>query len=294
MLSQKRNFQIFSRAEVKDLAGEVGVTESNAVEIRLVQACAGSGAGLFKNLLDARLAAVDHRVAALDDAGLGGGDLLQGIAQHLSVVEADVADDGSLRRGDDVRGVQLAAESDLQRDDLAVMAHEVFHGDGRDQLELRRMILHRLGVRPDELGDLCQLLIGDHLAVHLHPLIEAEDEGRGVKPRAVARGAEYGGQHGGSGALAVGAGDVDEFQLVLRVSDALKQFAGAGQTRHGALPAHGMNVAQRFRIGHDFTFFGIRIVCCTPASTGRVTSAISTDAAAPSRSRSQNTPKISS
>ena len=156
------------------------------------------------------------------------------------------------------------------------------------------MVLHRLGVRPDKFGNLGQLLVGDHLTVDLHTLVEAENEGRGVKAGAIARGAEDGGQHGCRGALAVGAGDVDEFQLVLRVADAVEQLARAGKSRNGALPADGMDVGKRFLVGHDLTFFGTRIVCCTPASTGSVTSAISRELAAPSRMRSQNTPKISS
>ena len=130
------------------------------------------------------------------------------------MVKPDVADDRGLRRGNDVCRIQLAAKPDLQRHDVAFVPLEILHGNDRDQLKLRRMVLHRFCVRADKLGNFGQLFIGDHLAVDLHPLVEAENEGRGVKAGAVSRRAEHGSQHGGGRTLAISTGDVDEFQLV--------------------------------------------------------------------------------
>ena len=196
-------------------------------------------------------AGVQHRIAAaFDDAGLGGGDLLHRAAQILGVIQSDAAQHGGFRRGDDVGGIELAAHSHLAYHDVAVSAGEPGEGDGRDHLKLRGVIRHGVRQRPHLLRHGAQRLVGDHLAVDLHPLVEPEDIGRRVQTRSVACGAQHGRQHGTGGALAVGARHMDEFQCPLRMTQLLQQRIDALQPGFAAPPVHGVDIGQRLTDRH--------------------------------------------
>ena len=75
------------------------------------------------------LRGADHGAAGLDDAGLLGGDLGQGVAQHLGVVQAD-GGDGADRRVDDVGGVEPPAQPGLQHLEVHGSLLEVGEGQG--------------------------------------------------------------------------------------------------------------------------------------------------------------------
>ena len=59
----------------------------------------------------------DKGAVGAKDAGLFAGDLCDGVAEIVLVVERDVGDDRE-QRVDDVGGVQAAAEADLQDGDV--------------------------------------------------------------------------------------------------------------------------------------------------------------------------------
>ena len=247
VLAQQRDVQALERLPVEHLSLQAVGDGGEVVHGGAVQARAVILAAAADHVLHARLLLIEHAVAAvLDDAGLGLGDFLDGIAQHLHVIQADVHDHRGLRRVDDVGGVQLAAQAHLQHYDLAGVAGEVLHCDAGDQLKLGGVLLHGFRQRLNVLGDCGELLVGDLLTAHLHALVEAQDVGRGVQAGAVARLPQHALQHGGGGALAVGSGDVDELQLLLRVAHLLQQLAGAAQARTHAHPADAVNVLQRF------------------------------------------------
>ena len=141
------------------------------------------------------------------------------------MVEADVHDDRGLGRFDDVGRVEAAAEADLQHDDIAFLLRVPQQRRGGHKLKLRRVIGHRVGRDLHERHIRCEHIVVDLLAVYLHALVEAPEIGRGEKAGAVARLAQHRGRHGRAAALAVGAGDVDEFQPLLRVAQFLQQLA---------------------------------------------------------------------
>ena len=130
------------------------------------------------------------------------------------------------------------------------MAGEVHQGDGGDELELGGGIGHGLGVGLDELGDLGKLAVGDVLPAHAHPLVEADNEGGGVQSHLVARLLQDGRQHGRGGALAVGAGDMDELQGVLGIAQSGGQLNGPLQPGAAALPAGGVDEIKGLGVGH--------------------------------------------
>ena len=243
MLAQQRNVQPAKRFPVEHLSVKPVRDERQRLHASAVQPRAVLSARLLEHGLDRGLLRVEHTVAAvLDDAGLRVGDLLHRIAEHLHVVEPDVDDDRRLGRRDDVGGIELAAQADFEHYDVARMARKILHRDAGDQLEFGRVFVEGVGQRLDAGRDLGQLAVGNGFVVDLHPLVEANDVRRGVQPRAVARGAEHVGQHRGGRSLAVRAGDVDEFELFLRVSHARKQRAGAAEAGDGAHPRYAVDV----------------------------------------------------
>ena len=199
------------------------------------------------DVLRGRAGGVEHCVAAgLENSGLRRGDFFDGAAEVLHVVEADVREHGGFGRGDDVRGVELAAHADLAYDDVAAAAQEPEHGDGRDELKLTRMVGHGVGLRAHLLGEGAERAVRDLLAVDLDPFVKAHDVGRGVKPRAQPRLVQDGGEHGAGGALAVRAGDVNELQLPLGVSEPVEQGADACEPRLCPAPIGRVDIGEGF------------------------------------------------
>ena len=96
----------------------------------------------------------------LDDAGLLRGDLGDGVAEVVGVVDADRRDD---RDGcvDDVGGVPPAAEADLDDGDVDRRVGERGERHGGDDLELAHpRAACRLGLRVDELDERLDLAVG--------------------------------------------------------------------------------------------------------------------------------------
>ena len=120
-----------------------------------------------------RLRIADGARAGLEDARLLARDLLERIAEDLRVVEADVRDDGARRRGNDVRRVEPAAETDLQHHDVAPPPPEPQHGRRRHELKLRRRVVHGGDARLQRLAHGGKLRVRHGHAVDLHALGEA-------------------------------------------------------------------------------------------------------------------------
>ena len=249
--SCQRNLQIGPWTIGEALSIQSEFTGHDLREVGTAQGRALLPASLRKDLVGIGVAAVaDHRAAGLDDPGLGPGDVRHRGAQLLHVVQPHGGDHRRLRHVDDVGGVQLPAHAHLQHHDLAVFLPEILHGQGGYQLELRRGVLHGVGVGLDTFGQLRQGLVRDLPPVHLHPLVEAVDEGGGVEANPVTGVFQNRRQHGGGGALAVGTGDVDEFQPFVGIAQLSQKLLGPLQPQLAAHPVDGVDVLERFFIGH--------------------------------------------
>ena len=108
------------------------------------------------------------------------------------------------------------------------------------------MVGHGVGLRAHLLGEGAERVVRDLLAVDLDPFVKAHDVGRGVKPRAQPRLVQDGGEHGAGGALAVRAGDVNELQLPLRVSEPVEQGADACEPRLRPAPVGRVDIGEGF------------------------------------------------
>ena len=190
-----------------------------------------------RDVLHALALAEEHGVRAmLDDAALLRGDLLDRVAENGRVLQADVRHDADLRRGDDVRRVHAPAEADLERDDVALLLHEVQKGDGRHDLKARGHFAHALRRVPHGVCERNEGVVVDLFPVHAHALVEAQQVRRGIEPRAVPRALEHGGEHRGGRALAVRARDVDEFEFLLGIAEQTQKLARARKARRALLP----------------------------------------------------------
>ncbi len=77
----------------------------------------------------------DERAVRAEDAGFLAGDVGDGGAEVVHVVERDVGDDAELGR-DDVGGVEAAAEAYFEDGDVDLLFGEVEEGDGGEGLKI--------------------------------------------------------------------------------------------------------------------------------------------------------------
>ena len=65
-----------------------------------------------------------HPGVGLDDAGFFGGDLLDGVAEKIFVIEINLRDDGDFG-SDDVGGIQAAAHAHFEDGDVHFLLREI-------------------------------------------------------------------------------------------------------------------------------------------------------------------------
>jgi hypothetical protein len=181
--------------------------------LRAHQRRAGGAGLLFDDPHDGGGAAChDDGPAGLDDAGLFARDLFERGAEKRRVLHADFGDHGHLRH-DDVGAVEASAHAGLEHGELDLLLQEPLQGDRGGQLEEGAQAPAGLGGLAlvgafDFVQQAQEILVGDHGARDADAFVEADEMGAGVERGAHAGGAQDGFQHGGDGALAVGAGDV--------------------------------------------------------------------------------------
>ena len=117
------------------------------------------------------------------------------------------------RLGDDVGGVEAASETDLEDQGVGGMLGEGEEGRRRGDLEESDGIAGVDALDALQQRDKLGLADGFRAAIcagELDALMEAHEMGRGVDVDALARRLQHGFQERGGGALAVGAGDMDD------------------------------------------------------------------------------------
>ena len=159
----------------------------------------------------------DHRPAApLEDSGLLARDPRQIGTEELGVVVIHRRDDGQLRHGQDIGGVQRPTQPDLDQGQVGL---DLAHGDeGRRRGAFEDSGLARDGLDPVEDG--LQRRIADQAAGQPDALIEPHQMRRGIDMDFEACGLGHGAQEGDGGALAVGPRHMDHGrQSPLRVPE---------------------------------------------------------------------------
>jgi hypothetical protein len=102
-----------------------------------------------------------HDRAAVDHARFLAGDLADGRAEELGVVEADRSDDGG-ERADHIRRVEAPAHSHLEHHHLALRIGERDEREERQSFEIRREDAGAIGGGAEFLDCVAQLLRRDH------------------------------------------------------------------------------------------------------------------------------------
>jgi hypothetical protein len=189
---------------------------------------------------DLRLAMLrrDHRRhTRFDDARLLGRDQRQGVAQQRGVLQADGGDDAD-GRGDDVGGVQPAAQPHLQHHPIDLLlgeveqgqhGHDLEGGDAGDGLDGRLALLQQAH----------HIVLGDQLAVDADALAEGVQVGRAVEAGAQTRRAQDRVDGGRGGAFALAAGHMDIMQTLMRIAQRAQHPPGALQVPGGFGVGHG-------------------------------------------------------
>ena len=152
------------------------------------------------------------------------------------MVAADAGDDRHLGV-DDVGGVVAAEQTDLDHGDVDRRLGEPSERGGGDELEPARPHRHERLDGSEAVQHLGQVGVGDGLAVPGHALVDPLQVRAGERADAQSVGLQQRGHHGGDRPLAVGTGDVDDGNVVLRVGQQSHQLGHGGEARPSTRPA---------------------------------------------------------
>lgn len=128
----------------------------------------------------------DKGAVGPQDAGFFAGDLGDGVAQVVLMVERDVGDDGD-QRVDDVGGVEASAKADLEDGNINGLLGEVEERERGQCLEEAGRVGQVAGADQPFGGGVDleveprEVVVGDGGAVDLDALVDAGEVGRGVE-----------------------------------------------------------------------------------------------------------------
>ena len=181
----------------------------------------------------------DEGSVGAEDASLLAGDLGEGVAEVVLVVEGDIRDDGD-EGVNDVSGVETASEAYFEDGDVDVLFCEISKGQGGKDFEEAGVV--REGAFADEAFgggvdlevEAGEVFVGDLEAVDLDALVDAGEVGRGVESGTVTGGSEDARERGSCAALAVGSGDEDGWEGKLGVAEGGGEDAHVGEVEFAA------------------------------------------------------------
>lgn len=191
------------------------------------------------------------RDSRLDDACLFGGNFRQCIAEPLLMVERDVGDDTGERRHD-VRRIQPSTQAGFPNDQVAVLFGKKLKRHDRDHFKEGRMMAggepvpQRLDLR-DEPYD---FILGNQPAVYLNALTERDQMRRSKKSHPQAGCAIDAFQHRAGRTFAIGAGDVDETESLLRIAHQCSELESVFQAELCAEQAERIKKFDGSGVGH--------------------------------------------
>ena len=212
----------------------------------------------------------DQGAARAEDSGLFAGDLGDGVAEIVLVIEGDVGDDRD-QRFDDVGGIETAAHADLEDGDIdgmssiCLLSGKVQETEGRDGLEEAGGVRQgafaneALSSVVDAEVEAGEVFVGDLDAVDPDALVDSGEVGGGVEAGAVSGGVEDAGEGSGGGALAVGSGDENRREGGLRVAEGCSKDAHVGEVEltpggvggwRSELVAQGVEMIDRCAVRH--------------------------------------------
>jgi len=195
--------------------------------------------------------------ARAQDAGLFAGDLFDGVAEELAVIEVHGRDHRHRHALDHVGGVQHPAQAHLQQAQVRLGLAEGQEGAGGGDLEEGDWLA---GVgRLDPVEHLGERRLLDQPPGHADALGEAHQVRRGVDVDLQPRRLGHGAQEGDGGALAVGPRHMDHRrQLSFRVTQRRAQPAHAVERQVDLLGMQRLQPRQRRVVGQEAVGHGRR------------------------------------
>jgi len=212
----------------------------------------------------------DESAVGAEDSGFFAGDLGDGVAEVVLVVEGDVSDDRE-EGVDDVGGVKTASKPNFEDGYIYrffscfAISCEVLEGEGGEDFEEAGWVGEIAGFNEEAGGfvdlevEAGEVFVRDLDAIDLDAFVDADQVRRGVETCAVAGCCEDAGQGGGGGAFAVGSGDQDGGEGVLRVAEGCGEDAHVGEVKlaaggagwgRGELMAQGVEMVDRGSVRH--------------------------------------------
>ena len=193
----------------------------------------------------------DDRNSRFDDARLFRRDLRQGVAEPWLMIELHIRDHAG-QGHDNVGGVEAPAQARFPDDEIALFLHEMSerqHGDDFKKCRgpvARKRFQQRAQFRrqANEVGG------REGPAIDLDAFAEGHKMRRGVEAHAQTGRAIHVFEHGTSGSLAVGPGDVDEAQAVLRIAGQRSQPSGSVETEMRAEHLQGLQELDGVSVSH--------------------------------------------
>ena len=243
---QQMERQVFLFLIVKPLPGERMLTLPQRVKRRRVP----SRAALSAYLPVHRVHGSVHRVcnggrAGLDDPGLFARDPGERVTENGGVLKPDVRNNGGFGRFYHVRRVEPPAEADLEHHNIAFLRREIPKAHRGQNLKFRGRVGHAVGCFLHGLGGAAERRVGDVRAVNAEPLVHTHKVRGGVKARLVPRRRQNRGEHRARRALAVRPGDVDKFQMILRLAQPAHQFPHPFKTETAPFPIGAVDESER-------------------------------------------------
>ena len=236
ILSQKR--QAINRVAVPEgLSLQRRFQQPGPVKLRDVQRTTALPTDLCDDLHHFRIVFIQNDVrTGLDDPRLRAGNFCQSTAEILCVLKSDVGDHGDLRRVDHIGRVKFSSEPHFQYHNVTPGLFKIHHSDRCDQLELAGVILHCVCRFTNHLRDLTERFLRDIFSADLDPLPEILDIGRRKEAGLIPGFPQYPLQHRAGRSLAVGAGHMHEFQLLLRISEPSEKLSRPVQAQSPLAP----------------------------------------------------------
>ena len=195
----------------------------------------------------------------LDDSSLLGGDQLDRVAQHFTVIEPDRCDH-THRRRHDIRGVEPSAKADLDYIHIALFPGELQKRHRRHELEKTRMVV-RAALRRQPRRHRPQLLRISHdfaltqqHPIHLHAFAQPHQMRRGVEPAPQSRLFQDRVEHRRHRALAVGPRNVHAGHRALRVPDRRREQPHPVDAKLQALRLQAEEIVLHRRVIGEFRF----------------------------------------
>ena len=225
----------------------------------------------------ARLGGDHRRHAGLEDAGLLGRDLLDGVAEEIAMIECDARDHAGQRPFHHIGGIEPAAEADFQEDDIGRMPAEQKERRRRLDLEHGDRQVAVLGLALCE--HVGKLVVLDQRAATLlgqtEAFVEADQIGRRVGVHAPVGGFENRARERDGRAFAVGASHMnDRWQPPFRMVERRQQALDAGERE---IDPFGVQRQQARMNGADRRSAGMR---CVHAGAGRLMRGLTASAGA--------------